>query len=140
MQNSGELALEELQMKNRSDVEALEKLIGQLQGLHSEISLLAKKSPGDAVNTFKLKLINNVVSAANEVLGPKYLPFGDFESFDADDVPSTSDVALVLAQYMEEAERYRSDNVKYWQGKWVYIVKGEASDIQSGAPTKVGKK
>jgi hypothetical protein len=127
-------------MKNRSDVEALEKLIGQLQGLHSEISLLAKKSPSDAVNAFKLKLINNVISAANEVLGPKYLPFGDFESFDADDVPSTSDVALVLAQYMEEAERYRSDNVRSWKGQWVYVVKGDPSDILSGAPTKVGKK
>jgi len=74
------------------------------------------------------------------VLGPNYLPFGDFESFNADDVPSTSDVALVLAQYMEEAERYRSDNVKYWQGKWVYVVDGDASNILSGAPTKVGKK
>ena len=127
-------------MKSKSDVEALEKLIGQLQGLHSEISLLAKKSPSDAVNAFKLRLINNVVAAANDVLGPNYLPFGDFSAFDSDDVPSTSDVALVLAQYMEEAERYRSDNVKYWQGKWMYVVNGVPSDVQSGPPTKVGKK
>ncbi|KEO90473.1 hypothetical protein EH31_10320 [Erythrobacter longus] len=127
-------------MKSKSDVEALEKLIGQLQGLHSEISLLAKKAPSDAVNAFKLRLINNVIAAANDVLGPNYLPFGDFEAFNADDVPSTSDVALVLAQYMEEAERYRSDNVKYWKGRWVYVVNGDSSDIPSGAPTKVGKK
>lgn len=127
-------------MKSRSDVEALEKLIGQLQGLHSEISLLAKKAPSAAVNAFKLRLINNVVAAANDVLSPNYLPFGDFQAFDSDDVPSTSDVALVLAQYMEEAERYRSDNVKHWQGKWVYVVDGDASDVQSGPPTKVGKK
>jgi len=127
-------------MKRRGDVESLEKLIGQLQGLHSEISLLAKKSPNDGVNSFKLRLINRVVAAANEVLGPDYLPFGDFEAFDADDVPSTSDVALMLAQYMEEAERYRSDNVKFWHGNWVYVVKGEPSDIPSGAPTKVGRK
>lgn len=127
-------------MKSRSDVEALEKLIGQLQGLHSEISLLAKKSPSDAVNTFKLQIINNVVAAANKVLGPNYLPLGEFESFDADAVPSTSDVAMVLAQYMEEAERYRSDNVRPWHGKWVYVVAGNPSDIPSGAPTKVGRK
>jgi hypothetical protein len=127
-------------MKSRDNVESLEKLIGQLQGLHSEIGLLAKKSPNDGVNAFKLRLINRVVAAANEVLGPNYLPFGDFEAFDSDDMPSTSDVALVLAQYMEEAERYRSDNVKFWHGKWVYVVKGEPSDIPSGAPTKVGKK
>ena len=41
-------------MKDQSEIESLEKLIGQLQGLHSEISLLAKKSPNDAVNSFKL--------------------------------------------------------------------------------------
>ena len=127
-------------MKSASDVESLEKLVGQLQGLHSEISMLAKKSPNDGVNAFKLKLINNVILAANDVLSPDYLPFGDFDSFDSDDLPTTSDVALVLAQYMEEAERYRSDNVRWWRSKWVYVVKGEPSDIQSGAPTKVGKK
>ncbi|HAQ36734.1 MAG: hypothetical protein CMF74_11235 [Maricaulis sp.] len=127
-------------MQNKEDVESLEKIIGQLQGLHSEISVLAKKSPSDAVNAFKLKLINNVIAAANEVLYPNYLPFGDFTSFEADDVPSTSDVTLVLSQYMEEAERYRSDNVRFSGGVWVYVVNGEPSGIRSGPPTKVMKK
>ena len=127
-------------MKDQSEVESLEKLIGQLQGLHSEITLLAKKSPNDAVNTFKLGLINRVIKTGNDVLGPNYLPFDDFEGFNADDLPSSSDVALVLSQYMEEAERYRSDNVKVKHGYWVYAVNGEASDIRSGAPSKVGRK
>jgi hypothetical protein len=127
-------------MMDRSEVEKLEKLIGQLHGLHSELTLLAKKSPSDAVNPFKLGLINKVIKAGNEVLGQKYLPFEEFEGFDADALPSTSDVALVLAQYMEEAERYRSDNVKQWRGDWVYVVDGGVSDILSGAPSKVGRK
>jgi hypothetical protein len=127
-------------MKDRSEVENLEKLIGQLQGLHSEITLLAKKSPNDAVNTFKLGLINRVIKTGNDVLGLSYLPFVDFEGFNSDDVPSTSDVALVLAQYMEEAERYRFDNVEWNHGKWVYVLNGEASDIPSGAPSKVGRR
>lgn len=127
-------------MKSRNDVEQLEKLIGQLQGLHSEIGLLAKKSPNDGVNPFKLRLINGVLTSAIDVLKPRYVPFEDFESFDPDDVPSTSDVALVLAQYIEEAERYRSDNVKYSGGRWFYIIDGEVSDIWSGSPTKVGKR
>ena len=71
-------------MKSQSDVESLEKLVGQLQGLHSEISLLAKKSPSDAVNSFKLGLINKVIASANAVLGPNYLPFADFDVFDTD--------------------------------------------------------
>lgn len=127
-------------MKTAHEVEKLEKLIGQLQGLHSEVGLLAKKAPNDGINAFKLSLINKVITVANEVLEPNYLPFGDFKQFDSDDVPSTSDVALVLAQYMEEAERYRSDNIKWWQAKWVYVIDGEPSDIRSGAPTKVGRK
>ena len=127
-------------MKDRQEVERLEKLIGQLQGLHSEITVLAKKSPSDAVNAFKLSLINRVLEAGNEVLGPNYLPFADFEAFDPDDLPSTSDVALVLAQYIEETERFRSDNVRWWQAKWVYIINDEPSDILSGQPSKVGRK
>jgi hypothetical protein len=127
------------EMKLRDDIEVLEKLIGQLQGLHSEMAALAKKSPNDAVNGFKLGLINRVLKTGNEVLGKKYRPFDDFDSLDADDVPSTSDVAMILAQYMEEAERYRSDNVTRYGGRWVYVVNGQPSEIPSGPPRKIGK-
>ena len=126
-------------MKDRSEVERLEKLVGQLQGLHSEISLLAKKSPNDAVNKFKLGLINNIIKSGNDVLGTEYVPFDGFGGFDADDLPSTSDVALVLSQYIEEAERYRSDNVKYYGGDWYDLVDGRMSDILSCPLSKVGR-
>ncbi len=127
-------------MKTKEDVEKLEKVIGQLQGAHSEISILAKKNPSDSVNPFKLKLINKVIETANTVLGEKYKPFDEFEQFDPDDVPSTSDVTMVLSQYMEEAERYRSDNVRYDLPHWFYVIDGRLSSIRSGPPTKVGKK
>lgn len=131
-------------MDNKEDVEQLEKLIGQLQGLYAEIGTLAKKNPSDAVNSFKLKFINRVLAMGNEVLGQKYKPFDEFDQFDSDDAPSTSDVTMVIAQYMEEAERFRSDNVV--QSKvngiygWHYIVSGISSDIRSGPPTKIGRK
>ncbi len=131
-------------MNSKEDVERLEKLVGQLQGLYAEIGALAKKSPNDAVNAFKLKLINRVLFIGNGVLGGKYKPFEDFDHFDADDAPSTSDVTMVIAQYMEEAERFRSDNVvrsvvNGYSG-WYYVVHGKASDISSGPPTKIGRK
>jgi hypothetical protein len=126
-------------MKTKEDVEKLEKLLGQLHGAYTEISLLAKKSPNDAINPFKLKLINNVLESANSVLGEGYKPFEDFDWFDPDDVPSASDVTMVFAQYMEEAERFRSDNVIYEHG-WKYILNGEASSIGASQPTKVRKK
>ncbi|MBR1146320.1 hypothetical protein [Bradyrhizobium sp. AUGA SZCCT0431] len=127
-------------MRDKSEVENLEKLIGQLQGLHAEITTLAKKSPSDAVNAFKLKLINKVILSGNAVLGKAYRPFEDFEQFDSDDVPSTSDVAMVLGQYIEEAERFRSDNVTWYGGHWVYALGGSPSAIRSGPPSKLGRK
>lgn len=127
-------------MNSHEEIEQLEKLIGQLRGLHDEISLLAKKSPSDAVNTFKLRLINKVIANGNGVLGADYLPFEDFDGFEADDVPSNSDVTLVLSQYMEEAERYRSDNVVQYAGVWFYVINGGLTEIRAGAPSKVGRK
>lgn len=127
-------------MKNREALEKLEKMIGQLRGLHEEIGLLAKKSPNDAVNAFKLRLVNKVVDSANGILGSGYLPFDDFEAFDTDDMPTNSDVALVLAQYLEETERYRSDNVEQYGGVWWYVVDGERSDVRTNAPVKVIRK
>jgi hypothetical protein len=124
-------------VKVREELEQFEKLIGQLRGLHEEVGLLAKKSPNDAVNAFKLRLVNKVVASANVVLGPNYLPFDDFQAFDTDDMPTNSDVALVLAQYLEESERFRSDNVQKDRGVWWYVVGGELSDVRTSAPAKV---
>ncbi|USA39886.1 hypothetical protein NCF86_01605 [Pelagerythrobacter marinus] len=127
-------------METEEDIEQLEKVIGQLKGLHQEISALAKKSPSDAINTFKLGLINKVVALANEVLGDSYMPFEGFTAFDEEAVPSTSDVALVLTQYMEEAERYRSDHVMFYAGSWYFRINGQMTEIKTGPPSKVTKK
>ena len=127
-------------MKTKEDVESLEKLIGQLKSLHAEITALAKKSPSDAVNLFKIKLINKVLELGNRILGDQYRPFADFLVFDSEDMPSTSDVALVLGQYIEEAERFRSDHVVMDTGWWYYKVGGRKSDIRSGPPSKIGRK
>ncbi len=127
-------------MDTIEEIERLEKVIGQLQAAHSEITVLAKKSPSDMLNSFKLKMINKVLQSSNEVLGKKYKPFDDFKQFEEDELPSNSDVTMVLAQYMEEAERYRSDNVITARGHWYYLVNGKVSEIRSGPPSKVGRK
>lgn len=127
-------------METVEDIEQLEKVIGQLLATHSEISILAKKSPSDTLNAFKLKMINRVIESSNAVLGKKYKPFEDFEKFEDEDLPSNSDVTMILAQYMEEAERYRSDNVMQEFGSWYYVVDGKVSEIRSGPPSKVGRK
>jgi hypothetical protein len=126
-------------MDTKEDIELLEKLIGQLQGLHDEITQLAKKSPNDGLNQFKLKLVNRVLENGNILLKGHYVPFDSFIQFDADDLPSNSDVTMMLAQYMEQAERYRSDHVAQdGAGRWLYQIKGHMTEIPAKAPTRVG--
>ena len=118
-------------MKTLADVEKLEKMIGQLGAIHREISLLAKKSPNDAVNSFKLKTINTVIEVANDVLGESYKPVQGFDKFEDDDAPSTSDVVFIVAQYMEEVERFRTDHVVMHNRRRVYVLDGTPSDISA---------
>ena len=123
-------------MRTQKDVERLEKTIGQLGAIHREISLLSKKSPNDAVNPFKLKMINKVIDVANDVLGESYRPIDGFKQFEDDDSPSTSDVVFVVAQYMEEIERYRTDHVVNHDYTWVYVLDGKPSDVLADAKSR----
>ena len=125
-------------MKTNEDVENLEKFIGQLQGLQSEISQLAKKAPNDGLNLFKLKFVNKVLQNGNVILTGRYMPFDGFSQFEENELPTNSDVTMILAQYMEQAERFRSDHVVWLGGRWRYVLDGVASEIESRAPTKVG--
>jgi hypothetical protein len=65
-------------MNSKEEVELLEKLIGQLQGLHDEITTLAKKSPNDGLNAFKLRLVNKVLANSNLLLKGRYSPVRRF--------------------------------------------------------------
>ncbi len=76
------------------------------------MSTLARKSPNDAVNAFKIGLVNSTLRQCNALFGKKYLPFEDFAEFSQDELPSNSDVAFVVSQYKECAERLRADNIK----------------------------
>lgn len=116
-------------MKDK-DIDIFEKTINQLEGLHIEISILSKKSQNDALNIFKLKLVNQVLLESNQIIGEDYKPFSDFNKFNEEDLPSNSDVALVLSQYLNCMESFREKNifskVKYSNGKidktyWYWI-------------------
>ncbi|BAY59239.1 hypothetical protein NIES2135_61160 (plasmid) [Leptolyngbya boryana NIES-2135] len=116
----------------RKDVDEFEKLCGQLQSTYHELSALSKKSPNDAVNTFKLKFVNRLLNQSNSLLGDKYRPFDDFFEFDTDDVPKNSDAVFMLSQYIECFEKFRADSIIYKSGwKWVVDAEeGEKGDEQ----------
>lgn len=102
----------------RSEFDAFEKLVGQLQSVYDELAVLSKKSPNDGVNKFKLGFLNSILVKANDVLSSRYKPFPDFVQFDADDVPQNSDVVFILAQYLQCFEKMRADHVVMRGGAW----------------------
>ena len=120
-------------------VRCFEKIHVQMKSLHTEIGALSKKSPNDAVNKFKLKLINGLLQAGNELLNTEYKPLAGFDQFDVDDIPTNSDVTVVLAQYLNCLEKLRADNIRRELGinRWYWNVDGEMSDIQTAPPRKL---
>lgn len=117
-----------------------EKVQAQLDGLHIEISVLSKKSQNDALNKFKLKFVNQTLKEANLILTDKYKPFEDFEKFDDEDLPTNSDVNLILGQYLNCMEKLRTDNIeKTGINKWVWTSNSKATQIITSQPLKLKK-
>ena len=111
---------------SKINIDDFKKILNQLEGLHIEISTLSKKSYTDALNSFKLKLVNQVIKRSNELLGNDYKPFGDFSEFNDDDLPSNSDVTLVLSQYINCMESLREENIT---SKIEYTISGSVAKI-----------
>lgn len=124
----------------REEVDQFEKLTAQLVAAHQEVSALSKKSPKDAVNVFKLKLINSTLERCNAALGSKYMPFDDFSTFPLEDLPSNSDVSFIIAHYLEAAEKFRSDHiVQVAGGRWQWHV-DDGNPIRTASPKKLNDK
>ena len=98
-----------------------------------------KKNPNDALNKFKLGLVNSVLKKANSFLGEERQPFAGFESFDEATMPSTSDVLIIVSQYLSAFEKLRAENI-YWdydEDHWCW--RGLPQKIPTGPPKKLEK-
>ncbi|MDB5124851.1 MAG: hypothetical protein JWP94_2980 [Mucilaginibacter sp.] len=122
------------------EVNKIEKIQGQIQGLHVEIGTLSKKNPDGALNKFKLKFINQILVNANELLIGQYKPLDGFEKFDDDDLPTNSDVTIILEQYLTCLEKLRSDNITSDHGYWYWRIAGKTSSIRTIKPQKLNEK
>lgn len=116
--------------KRANDFEEFEKNERQLHVFYREISALSKKSSNDGVNKFKLSLINNCLREVNGAIGS---PLEGFETFEESLVPSNSDVALVLGQYVAAIYAFREANTKSIGGTWCWVEKGEGV-LETGQP------
>ncbi len=85
----------------------------------------------------------NVISATVAIqidglklLGEEYKPYQEFEKFEEEDMPTTSDVTMMLEQYLNCLEKLRSDNLGYRSGIYYWVIDGEISDIKTANPFK----
>ena len=93
------------------DVATFDRLKNQMQQLYDEFTTLSKKSPDGSVNKFKLTFINEKLAEANDLLGEKFKPSKHFSTFDVDTLPTNSDVVMMLSQYLDALESWRSSRV-----------------------------
>jgi hypothetical protein len=123
----------------KDEVELFEKVNSQIKSFYEEINGLSKKSPNDGVNRFKLKFMNEIISQANTLLDNNHKPFQDFESFSVDELPSNSDVAFILSQYLNCLENLRAKNISdsEFDVNWYWVVNGKVSSIITAPPKKI---
>lgn len=103
-----------------NDVDFFNRIKSQLSELHSEMGLLSKGKPDHPVNSFKLKFINEKIEEANKILIGDFKPLRDFSKFEDDTLPSNSDVVMILSQYLNSLEGWRSAHVELESKGWVW--------------------
>lgn len=118
-------------MNNRDDVKELEKLYDQIKGMIKEFTELSKKKPNDAINSFKLTLVNSLLERSNNFLQGEFKPFNGFETFDQDSLPTNSDVILILTQFQNCLQRYAFSNMHTKGINSYWILKGKISNEEA---------
>jgi hypothetical protein len=120
------------------DVDFFEKVRAQLQQLHNEISALSKSKPDNPINKFKLTFINEKLEEANTILTGAFKPFKDFALFNADELPTNSDVVMVLSQYLDCLEAWRCAHIQLISYSWYWTL-NDGHEIRTNAPTRFRK-
>ena len=78
-----------------------------LLGIYKELQELSKKKPDTPLNNFKIKSVNRILEPIKELLKKENVyPFLDI--LDMDDVPTNSDVVLILSQYIKSMNIFHS--------------------------------
>jgi hypothetical protein len=118
------------------DVDLFERVQSQIGQLYKEMSIQAKNKPDNPINKFKLSIINEKLQAANTFLVGTFKPLAGFESFDEAALPTNSDVVIVLAQYLDGLEGWRSAHLEYDAGdfKWYWKTEGSRK-VPASSPT-----
>lgn len=122
-------------IKEEEDIKLFKTTHTQMFQMYKEISEMSKKKPDGPINQFKLTLINKIINDANSIIGDGYKPFDHFDNFDQDDLPTNSDIVIILSQYRSAMEQFKRDNIKKTgYNDWYWIIDGKLSEIKSSSP------
>lgn len=89
-----------------AQVTKFEMLNELADSIYTEMKEFAKKKPDDALNKFKVKNINRVLSQLKEFLNEE--PTVDFlDLLDDESLPSNSDAILIIGQFKASMDNYR---------------------------------
>ena len=92
-----------------------------LLGVYKELQELSKKKPDTPLNNFKIKSVNRILEPIRELLKEEDV-YHFLDILDMDDVPTNSDVVLILSQYIESMNifhsKYYSYNISSGKHEW----------------------
>lgn len=77
------------------------KVLEQVRTLKYEFRALSSKKPNEPLNNFKVKYVNQTLADANAVLGDDK-PYENFELFSDEELPTNSDVLMMLSLYLDK--------------------------------------
>ena len=107
---------------SQDSVTQYELLFPLLTGIYKEMQELSKKKPDTPLNTFKVKSINRILEPTKELLKEENMyPFLDI--LDVDDIPTNSDVILILSQYIKSMNIFHDKYYGYDSNEGDYIWK-----------------
>ena len=93
-------------------VNQYELLFPLLTGVYNEMQELSKKKPDTPLNTFKVKSINRILEPSKEMFKKENM-YSFLDILDVDDIPTNSDVVLVLSQYMKSMNIFHNKYYYY---------------------------
>jgi len=121
---------------SRSDVARFEKVVGQTAALRDEFAVLSKSKPDNPLNKFKVQLVNERLAEANEVLTGTFKPIASFTVFEGEQLPTNSDVVVVLTQYLACLERWRSTHVDYNEIRYRWYWRTTDGELEAAPATQ----
>ena len=96
-------------MPSQKEIELYETIRPKIESIRNTIKDLSNKKPDVTLNSFKVKRVNLLLEQANCLL-KDLKPYEDFSKFDEDDLPTYSDVLMILNLYVKSFEKYWQDN------------------------------